>query len=77
MAATICLAVNDNQPSLHEIRRYFDDPAAKLHSRIETTDGDHGRIEVRRHAVSHDADWLATARRFPGEAETYQLIKSA
>jgi len=62
------LAVKDNQPSPYdEIRRYLDDTAATLHSRFETTDGDHGRIEVRRHLVSHDVDWLTTARRFPGE----------
>ena len=62
------LAVKDNQPSLHdEIRRYLDDPAAIIHSRFETTDGDHGRIEVRRHRISHDVGWLTTARRFPGE----------
>ncbi len=51
------LAVKDNQPSLHdEIRRYIDDPAATIHSRFEATDGDHGRVEVRRHLVSHDVD---------------------
>jgi len=62
------LAVKDNQSSLHdEIRRYLDDPAAVLHSRFETTDGDHGRVELRRHAVSHDVGWLTTVRRFPGE----------
>ncbi len=62
------LAVKDNQPSLHDdIRCYLNDPAATIHSRFETTDGDHGRIEVRRHAVSHTVDWLTTARRFPGE----------
>lgn len=62
------LAVKDNQPSLHdEIRRYLDDPAAIVHSRFETTDADHGRVELRRHLVSHDVDWLTTARRFPGE----------
>jgi len=62
------LALRDNQASLHdEVRRYLDDPAAKVHSRFEATDGDHGRIEVRRHRVSHDVNWLATARRFPGE----------
>ncbi len=31
------------------------------------TDADHGRIEVRRHAVSHDVSFLQTDRRFPGE----------
>ncbi len=62
------LAVKGNQSSLHdEIRRYLGDPAAKVYSRFETTDGDHGRIEVRRHQVSHDVDWLTTARWFPGE----------
>jgi len=62
------LALKDNQASLHdEVRRYLDDEVATLHSRFETTDGDHGRIEVRRHLVSHDVDWLTTTRRFPGE----------
>ena len=62
------LAVKDNQPSLHhEIRRYLDDKAALIHSRLETTDADHGRVEVRRHVVSHEVGWLTTSRRFPGE----------
>jgi len=62
------LALKDNQASLHdEVRRYLDDPSAKHHSHFETTDGDHSRIEVRRHVVSHQVDWLTTARRFPGE----------
>lgn len=62
------LAVKDNQASLHdEIRRYLDDPAASIHSRIETTDGDHGRIAVRRHRVSHEVGWLSTDRRYPGQ----------
>jgi predicted transposase YbfD/YdcC len=48
------LALKDNQASLHdEVRRYLDDPSAKHHSHFETTDGDHSRIEVRRHVVSH------------------------
>lgn len=46
------LAVEDNQSNLHDdIRRAFDAPDAKLQSRFETTDGDHGRIEVCRHRV--------------------------
>ena len=62
------LALKANQSSLHdEIRRYLDDPAANIHSRFETTDGDHGRIEVRRHLVSHDVGWLTPPRRYPGE----------
>jgi predicted transposase YbfD/YdcC len=66
--ADYLLAVKANWPALHgEIARYFADaPAADLDT-YETTDGDHGRIEVRRHAVSRDVAWLATDRRFPGE----------
>jgi len=62
------LAVKDNQPSLHdEARRLLDDPETAIHSTFETIDGEHGRIETRRHRVSHDVDWLTTDRRFPGE----------
>ena len=62
------LAVKDNQQNLHdEIRRHLDGPTATIHSRFETTDADHGRIELRRHLVSYDVDWITTAQRFPGE----------
>ena len=61
------LAVKDSQSNLHDdIRRAFDDPGAKLHSSFDTTDGDHGRVEVRRHRVSHDVSWLNASRRYPG-----------
>ena len=33
----------------------------------ETTDADHGRIEIRRHWVSHDVAWLQSPRRAAGE----------
>ena len=71
------LALKGNQSSLHDgIGCHLGDPAAEVHSRSETTDGDHVaqtalrfrcRIEARRHWVSHDVGWLTTARRFPGE----------
>ena len=61
------LAVKDNQSNLHnDIQRLFDDPGVTLHSSFDTTDGGHGRIEVRRHRVSHDVDWLNAERRYPG-----------
>ncbi len=66
--ADYLLAVKENWPNLHaEVERAFDDPATIGLLRHETTDGDHGRIEVRRHAVSHDVSFLQTNRRFPGE----------
>lgn len=66
--ADYLLALKSNWPTLAEdVRLYFDrepDTAFDMH---QTTDGDHGRIEVRRHRVAHDVAWLATDRRFPGE----------
>lgn len=64
--ADYLLAVKDNWPTLSgEIEHYFADALDR--ERFETTDGDHGRIEARRHVLSHDVAWLSTDRRFPGE----------
>jgi predicted transposase YbfD/YdcC len=65
--ADYLLAAEDNQPTLHDdIKRYFDDtPPDELES-FQTADADLGRIEVRRHVVSHKVDWLAANSRFPG-----------
>jgi predicted transposase YbfD/YdcC len=66
--ADYLLGVKDNQPSLHqEIAGHFDDPAGAVGEPFVTIDGEHGRIEVRRHWVSHEVGWLTTDRRFPGE----------
>jgi len=65
--ADYLIAVKANWPGLHgEIERYFAAPERSLDHHT-TTDGDHGRIEVRRHLVSQDVAWLSTDRRFPGE----------
>jgi predicted transposase YbfD/YdcC len=62
------LALKRNQPSLHdEVARYFADPATTGIEAAETTDKDHGRIEIRRTAVSHDIGWLTGDRRYPDE----------
>lgn len=66
--ADYLLAIKENWPSLHgEIETFFNDPATADLKGFETTDGEHGRIEVRRHYVTEDVDWLKTNRRFPGE----------
>jgi predicted transposase YbfD/YdcC len=61
--------LKDNRPGLRaEVERLLADPAAGLGAPHVTTDADHGRVEVRRHWVSHEVDWLRSERRFPGEA---------
>jgi predicted transposase YbfD/YdcC len=61
------LALKDNRPTLAgEVRLFFDRKPASAFDAHETTDGDHDRIELRRAFVSHDVDWLASDRRFPG-----------
>ena len=60
-------ALKANQPlMMAEVGRYFADPAAPV-ERHTATDAEHGRIEVRRHAVSHDVGWLFSDRRYPDE----------
>lgn len=62
------LALKDNWPALaEEVRLHFDTAPAGSLLTHETTDGDHGRIEVRRAVVSHDTGWLLSDRRFPDE----------
>src|SRR4051794_90089 len=61
------LALKRNRPATFEdVEAFFADPPAMLDT-FEATDGDHGRIEVRRHAVCHDVAWLLSDRRYPGE----------
>ena len=62
------LALKGNRPAtLAEVEAFFAEPPAGTLDRHETTDGDHGRIEVRRHAVGHDVGWLFSDRRYPHE----------
>jgi len=61
------LALKANRPATYkDVEAFFTDPPGALDS-WETTDGDHGRIETRRQAVCHDAAWLFSDRRYPGE----------
>jgi predicted transposase YbfD/YdcC len=49
-----------NRPALHDMATaYFDDPQTRAGlATAATTDGEHGRIEVRRAWVCHDITWL-------------------
>jgi predicted transposase YbfD/YdcC len=62
------LALKANRPAtLKEVEAYFVDPPPGTMEVHTTTDGGHGRIETRRHAVCHDVAWLFSGRRYPGE----------
>lgn len=65
--ADYLLAVKDNQPTLHaEIESYFATAPAAEVEKVETIDKDHGRFEVRNYSVSHQVDWYAAERSYPG-----------
>lgn len=62
------LALKANRPVLFgDVKTFFADPQAGPLDTLVTTDADHGRIEVRRHAVCHDVDWLFSDRRYADE----------
>jgi predicted transposase YbfD/YdcC len=62
------LALKQNHPVLYEdVEAFFADPQAEVSPVFETTDGDHGRIEVRRHVVCEQVDWLFSDRRYADE----------
>ena len=68
------LALKRNQPTLYdEVARYFADPATTDLKSWEVVDKDHGRIETRSYAVTHQVDWLTSDRRYPGEPRFHAL----
>jgi len=76
--ADYLLAVKDNQPTLHaEIESYFATAPAAEVEKVETIDKDHGRFEVRNYSVSHQVDWYAAERSYPGAPRFPQLTTIA
>ena len=63
------LSLKANRPTLHrDVVDLFANPPPDMVSPVyETVDGDHGRIETRRHRVCHQVDWLFSDRRYAGE----------
>ena len=63
------LALKANHPALHaDVADFFANPPAEMIEPVhETVDGDHGRIEERRHIVCHDTGWLFSDRHYPDE----------
>jgi predicted transposase YbfD/YdcC len=63
------LALKGNQETMHaDVSLFLDDPALVPDSVHTTTDGGHGRIEIRTSAVSTDVTWLQELHRWPGLA---------
>ena len=66
--ADYLVALKDNQSNLAgEARLYFDGASKAELDACVTVDGDHGRIETRRHMLSRDVAWLRADRAAPGE----------
>src|SRR5207244_7104177 len=65
--ADYLLAVKDNQPTLHaDVKSYVDTAPSGEVERAETVGKEHGRLEMRTHTVSHNVDWIASERSYPG-----------
>lgn len=67
--ADYVLALKENWPATYaDVEKVFADPPPELVlERYETIDGDHGRVETRRHTICHSIEWLFSDRRYPGE----------
>jgi len=63
------LALRGNRPATYDdVAAFFADPPPGMTEEpYETLDNDHGRLESRRHLVSHEVGWLIADRRYPGE----------
>jgi hypothetical protein len=59
------LALKENWPATYaKVEKVFADPAPTLVlQQVTTVDGDHGRIETRRHTICHNIEWLLSDRR--------------
>jgi predicted transposase YbfD/YdcC len=70
--ADYIIALKGNQGTLHEDVKLFvaEQRASNFKdaviSRLETVDGDHGRIETRRYTAIHDVEWLRERHDWPG-----------
>ena len=72
------LALKDNWPVPRAgVERCFAGPKADSCARHDTFDGGHGCVEIRRHAVCHEIDWLKSDRRLPGEGRFKGLAMMA
>lgn len=71
------LALKGNQGTLYDdVRLYLEDAGTIPTDTHTTTDGDHGRIETRRHSVITDIDWLKAHHHWPGLAAIGKVVRT-
>jgi len=74
--ADYLLATKDNQKTAHaEIQLYFDQAPACEIATLSAVEKNHGRIETRRHLVSHNVGFMSGKRRYPDEPR-FKAIKT-
>jgi predicted transposase YbfD/YdcC len=79
--ADYMISLKGNQGKLHkEVKAYFhkahrDAPELIQAGQIETTDADHGRIEVRRYHQLALTDWVSEAQQWPGAKSIVEVIR--
>ena len=70
------LATKDNQKTAHaEIKLYFDTAPMGETEVEESVEKNHGRLEIRRHTVSHHVSWMSGKQRYPDEPK-FKNIKT-
>ncbi len=68
------LATKDNQKTAHaEIELYFDTARVEEVELVESVEKNHGRLETRRHAVSHNIGWMSGRQRYPDEPKFKEI----
>lgn len=62
------LSLKENHPTFyHEVKMYFEDMKnEKEMSKFETTDGEHGRIEMRKIYVTEEVSWYSGHKQWEG-----------
>lgn len=71
------LALKGNQGTLFgDVRLFVEDAETTPADTHTTTDGDHGRIETRRHSVITDIDWLKARHHWPGLAAIGKVVRT-
>lgn len=79
--ADYVLSLKGNQETVHdEVRSFFDWARREkfkdvAHDYFESTDGDHGRIEIRRCWLTPDIQWFADVKRWAG-LKSFGLVES-